>query len=106
MAKTKKIMFGISVAAASLGLVGCGTDESARPPVPTDKECRDWEWSEIEGAWRCDDTSSRHYGGFFYAGRYFQNSKSLNANQSYQSYKNSSSFKSSGFGSGTSSFGG
>ena len=102
MEKTKKVMFGISAAAALL--VGCDdTTTSTRPPKPTDESCRDWEWSEENGVWQCDERRSGHYGAYYYAGRYFQNNAALQSDRSYASYKAQAS---SGFGTGSKSYGG
>ena len=110
MEKTKKLMVGISATALSLTLAGCGNSTSSLPPKPTDKSCNDWDWSEEDGVWRCDESRSGYYGAYYYGGRYYNNKSALHSNSNYNSYKNSSSFKatqsSSGFGSGIKSFGG
>ncbi|MBM7700586.1 glutathionylspermidine synthase [Kurthia huakuii] len=63
MKKTTKIMLGISTTAMSLGLAGCGKE---LPPKPKDQACRDWDWNDELGVWECDETTSRHYGGYYY----------------------------------------
>lgn len=110
MEKTKKLMTGVSATALTLSLAGCGSSNNSLPPKPTDQSCRDWDWSEEEGVWRCDESRSGYYGAYYYGGRFFNNKAALNSDSSYINYKNSNSFKaaktSSGFGSGTKSFGG
>ena len=110
MEKTKKMMVGISATALTLSLAGCGTSTSSLPPKPTDQSCRDWDWSEEDGVWQCDESSSGHHGAYYYGGRYYKNKSALNSSTDYTSYKSSESFKavqsSSGFGSGSKSFGG
>ncbi|KGR85422.1 hypothetical protein [Lysinibacillus odysseyi] len=110
MEKTKKLMAGISATALTLGLAGCGSSSSSLPPKPTDKSCNDWDWSDDEGVWQCDESHSGHYGSYYYGGRYYKNKTALHSSSDYKNYKSSSSFKatksSSGFGSGSKSFGG
>lgn len=101
MEKTKKVMIGISATAALLA--GCSDTTNNLPPKPTDESCRDWEWSEEDGVWQCDESNSRHYGSYYYAGRYFQNKMSLQSNNDYASYKAQAT---SGFGTGSKSYGG
>lgn len=104
-------MIGISATALTLSLTGCAdTSTSSLLPKPTDESCNDWEWSEEEGVWQCDDSHSGHYRSYYYGGRFFNNKNELHSSSSYTNYKNSDSFKagqtSSGFGSGLKSFGG
>ena len=120
MGKTKKVMAGISSTVLMLGLVGCGSDYESQdiPSVPQDTGCTDWEWDMDDGVWECDDNSSGYYGHYYYGGRYYKNKTALHNSNDFISYKNSSSFKgssgtsnssinkSSGFGSGSKSFGG
>ncbi|MER1985138.1 MAG: aminotransferase yhxA [Solibacillus sp.] len=101
MEKTKKVMVGISAAAALLA--GCGTSTTNLPAKPTDESCRNWEWSEEDGVWQCDESRSSHYGAYYYAGRYFQSKSALQSNRDYASYKAKAS---SGFGTGSKSYGG
>lgn len=98
MDKTKKVMVGIS--AAAVLLVGCSETTSTPPPKPPDTSCNDWEWEEEDGVWRCDESTSRSYGGYYYMGRYFQNKAALQSDSGYQQQK------STGFGSGSKSYGG
>lgn len=102
MEKTKKVMVGISAAAVTL-LTGCGATTSTLPAKPTDQSCRDWDWSEENAVWQCDESHSNHYGSYYYAGRYFQNKSALQSSSDYASYKAQAS---SGFGSGSKSYGG
>lgn len=124
--KTKKVMTGISSTALMLGLAGCGSgspDPYAAvdlPPVPDDQNCMDWEWDLDDGVWECEDSNSGHYGHYYYGGKYYSSKPLLYKSKSYSSYKNSSTFKgisstgtskssskvSSGFGSGSKSYGG
>lgn len=110
MEKTKKLMAGISAAALTIGLSGCNSSTSSLPAKPADKSCDDWDWSEDEGVWQCDDSRSGYYGSYYHGGSYYKNKATLHGSSGYTSYKNSSSFKtvksSSGFGSGSKSFGG
>lgn len=62
MEKTKKLMTGISTTALTLSLAGCGTSANSLPPKPTDKGCDDWDWSEEDGVWQCDESGSGHHG--------------------------------------------
>lgn len=107
--KTTKLMAGISATALTLSVAGCGTSSNL-PPEPTDQNCDDWDWSEEDGVWQCDESTSGHGGSYYYGGRYYNDKKELHSNSDYISYKNSDSFKavksSSGFGSGLKSFGG
>lgn len=112
MSKTKKIIAGISSTALAFGLAGCGDDSANLPPVPNDNACDDWEWDDDDGVWECDDENSSYYRHYYYGGSYFRTKSLLYANNAYKNYKSSSSFKggtvkkSTGFGSGSSSFGG
>lgn len=111
MGKTKKVMAGITTTALTLGLVGCGSNSAELPPPPEDQNCRDWEWDDDDGVWECDDRSSGYYGHFYFGGLYYASKSALIKSNAYQSYKNSSSYMggnktSSGFGSGTKSYGG
>jgi hypothetical protein len=110
MSKTKKIVAGISSTALAFGLSGCGTNSADLPPVPDDNACGDWEWDDDDGVWECDDENSSYYGHYFYGGHYYRSKSHLYKNKAFSSYKKSSSFKggkaSSGFGSGSRSFGG
>ena len=110
MEKTKKLMVGISATAVTLSLAGCGSSTSSLPPKPTDKNCNDWDWSEEDGVWQCDESGSGYYRFYHYGGSYYHNKSSLHSSSDYINYKNSASFKttksSSGFGSGSKSFGG
>lgn len=113
MKKTTKVMAGISSTALMFGLTGCGPSVGADlPPVPEGTDCADWEWDMDDGVWECDDNNSQYFGHYFYGGKLFKTKSALFKDQSYLSYKNSSSFKggsvskgSSGFGSGA-KFGG
>lgn len=111
MGKTRKVMAGITTTALTIGLVGCGSNNADVPPPPNDQSCDDWEWDDDDGIWECDDSRSSFFGYYFLAGKYYKNKSSLVKSDAYKSYKNSSSFqggkkKSSGFGSGSKSFGG
>lgn len=110
MEKTKKLMVGISTTAITLSLAGCGSSTSSLPPKPTDQSCKDWDWSEEDGVWQCDESRSGHYGAYYYGGSYYRNKSDLHSSSDYKNYKNSTNFKatqsSSGFGSGSKSFGG
>lgn len=108
---TKKIMVGITMTTLTLGLAGCDSDSGELPPQPNDSSCDDWDWENDEGVWECDDNNSNYYGYYFYAGQYYKNKNALIKSSDYSNYKNSSSFKgggttSSGFGSGSKTFGG
>ncbi|MGN7477693.1 aminotransferase yhxA [Solibacillus silvestris] len=104
MEKTKKLMVGVSATALSFSLAGCGTSTSSLPPKPADQSCHDWDWSEEDGVWQCDESRSGHYGSYYYGGRYYKNKSALQSNNDYANYKSVQS--SSGFGSGSKSFGG
>ena len=111
MEKTKKMMVGISATALTLSIAGCDSSSTSNlPPKPTDESCNDWEWSEEDGVWQCDESHSRHHGSYYYGGRYYKDKSELHSSSDYINYKNSDSFKavksSSGFGSGIKSFGG
>ncbi|WP_332650444.1 aminotransferase yhxA [Lysinibacillus sp. 54212] len=111
MGKTQKIMIGVTTTALTLGLTGCGSSTAELPPQPTDQECRDWDWDDDDGVWVCDDSTSTYRGHYFFGGRYYKDKNSLLKSSDYMSYKNGSSFKggsqtSSGFGSGSKSYGG
>ncbi|MEG0438641.1 MAG: aminotransferase yhxA [Solibacillus sp.] len=110
MEKTKKLMVGISATALTLSLAGCNSSANSLPPQPTDVSCNDWDWSEENGVWQCDESRSGHYRSYYYGGGYYNNKSALHSNNDYQNYKSSASFKtgqsSSGFGSGSKSFGG
>ncbi len=110
MGKTKKLMSGISATAVALTLAGCSTSTSSLPPKPADQSCRDWDWSEEDGVWQCDESRSGHYGAYYFGGRYYKNKTALYNSTDYTNYKSSASYKagksSSGFGSGLKSFGG
>lgn len=100
MKKTQTVMAGISSAALMLGLAGCGSsaqeqydEESDLPPVPDDQSCSEWEWDIDDGVWECEDSSSGHYGHYYYGGRYYSSKPMLNKSQDYMNYKNSASFK-------------
>lgn len=111
MGKTRKVMAGITSTALTFGLAGCGTNNADIPPPPEDESCRDWDWDDEDGIWECDDSTSRYFGYYYFGGLFYASKSSLLRSNAYQSYKNSSSYKgrskgSSGFGSGTKSFGG
>ncbi|MBY0097804.1 aminotransferase yhxA [Mesobacillus maritimus] len=125
MNKTNKVMAGISSTALMLGLAGCGSSSDPYaavdiPPAPEDQECTDWEWDLDDGVWECEDSNSGYYGHYYHGGKYYSSKSLLTKSKSYSSYKNSSTFKgisstgssgssskmSSGFGSGSKSFGG
>lgn len=105
MSKTKLLLTGIVSAAVIVGGVGC-SNQSSRPQAPNDSSCRDWEWDDDDGVWECDDESSSRYGSSYHGGRYYSSKSDLHKNSSYQSYKNSSSFKGGSSGFGSSSKGG
>jgi hypothetical protein len=125
--KTKKVMSGISSTALMLGLAGCGSSTQEPyaagydiPPAPEDQGCSEWEWDLDDGVWECEDSSSGYYGHYYHGGKYYSSKSRLNNSKSYSSYKNSSTYKgisttktstssgkvSSGFGSGSKSYGG
>jgi hypothetical protein len=122
MGKTSKVMVGITSTALMLGLAGCSSNSQSQnlPPVPKDSSCKDWEWDQDDGVWQCDDGGSSHYGHSYYGGHYYKTKSLLRKSKNYLAYKNSSSFKggisasegsssvkkSSGFGSGSKSYGG
>jgi hypothetical protein len=104
-------------------------DDEDIPPIPDDQNCADWEWDLDDGVWECEDGGSRYFGHYFYGGRYFKSKPDLYKYSEYNNYKNSSNFKgksnivhssegtssdsngstskgSSGFGSGSKSYGG
>ncbi len=83
------------VAAMTVSLAACGSD---LPPEPTGTDCDDWDWDEETGTYYCDDDSSAHYLGYYYAGKLFKNKSSLKKSSAYKSY--SKSYQS-GIGSGT-----
>ena len=122
LGKTSKVMVGITSTALMLGLVGCNSKSQEIPPTPGDSSCSDWEWDEDDGVWECEDSRSSYFGHYYYGGLYHKSKSALYKSKDYISYKNSSSFKgsagisdgskngsikkSSGFGSGSKSFGG
>ena len=111
MGKTRKIMLGVTTTALTMGLAGCGSSTAELPPKPTDQACDDWDWDDDQGVWICDDSNSSHRGYYYYGGRYYKNKNALLKSTDYTNYKNSSSYKgggksSSGFGSGSKSYGG
>lgn len=125
MNKTKKVMAGISSTALMLGLAGCGSSQDPYanveiPPAPEDTGCAEWEWDLDDGVWECEDSGSGYYGHYFHGGRYYSSKSNLYKSNSYSNYKKSSSFQgisstgtskssskvSSGFGSGSKSYGG
>lgn len=106
MSKTKKALTGVTSAILVTGMAGCG-DDSNLPPKPASDQCSDWDWDENLGVWVCDDDSSGYYRNYYYGGSFYRNSSALSKSSNYKSYSNSTSFKgSSGFGSGSKSFGG
>lgn len=114
MKKTNKIIAGISTTALAFGLSGCGNDYEDLPPIPEDNACGDWEWESDEGVWECDDRDSGYFGHYYYGGSYYRTSSALHQSKAYSNYKKSKTFKggtsvkkgSTGFGSGSKSFGG
>lgn len=111
MGKTRKVMAGITTTALTIGLAGCGSDQADIPAPPNEEGCSDWEWDEDDGVWECDDRKSSYFGHYYLAGMFFANKSSLKSSAAYKSYQNSPSFKggnktSTGFGTGTNSFGG
>ncbi|MDF2904350.1 MAG: aminotransferase yhxA [Bacillus sp. (in: firmicutes)] len=113
MSKTKKIIAGISTTAFAFGLTGCGNDTDI-PPMPSNNACRDWEWDSDDGVWECDDENSSYFHHYYYGGSFYGTRSLLHKNKGFLNYKNSKSFKggsnykkgSSGFGSGSKSYGG
>lgn len=106
LSKTKKALKGVASAIFVTGIAGCGTDSSL-PPEPESDECRDWDWDDSLGVWVCDDGGSGYYRSYYYGGSYYRNTSALAKSSDYKSYSKSTSFKgSSGFGSGSKSFGG
>jgi hypothetical protein len=89
---------------------------------PDDPNCSGWDWDDEDGIWQCADSESSYYGHSYYGGRYYANKSLLYNSNDFMAYKSSSSFKggmsstggtssdpvkrSSGFGSGSNSFGG
>lgn len=111
MGKTRLVMVGISATALTFGLTGCNSSSADAPAPPNDTDCDDWEWDSDDGVWECDDDRSSHYGHYYYGGKFYSGKSSLLQSTNYKSYKKSSSFAgdsntSSGFGSGSNSFGG
>ncbi len=111
LGKTKKVMIGVSSTALTLNLAGCGGNSADVPPPPDDQSCHDWEWDSDDGVWECDDNDSSYHGFYYFGGRYYKSKSSLLKSSDYKSYKSSSSYMgggktSSGFGSGSKSFGG
>lgn len=112
---------------------GSYTDDDI-PPAPNDQSCTQWEWDLDDGVWECEDSTSTYYGHFYHGGKYYRSKPDLYNSTDYINYKKSSSFKggkgttintspsnsttsssgthsssvkgSSGFGSGSNSFGG
>lgn len=98
------------------------------PPIPEDQSCVEWEWDLEDGVWVCEDGSSSYYQHFYYGGMFYRSKPELYKSTDFLNYKNSSAFKgkgtnvnnsgetssfsnttvksSSGFGSGSKSFGG
>lgn len=106
LGKTRKVMVGVTTTALTLGLAGCGSNTAEGSP-PDDQYCNDWEWDNDDGVWECDDRHSSYYGHYYYGGSYYKDKNSLLKNSSFKSSKSSSSVnKSSGFGSGSKSYGG
>ena len=110
MEKTRKVMLGVTTTALAMGLAGCGSSTAELPPKPNDEACDDWDWDDDQGVWICDDSNSSHR-GYYDGGRYYKNKNALLTSTDYANYKNSSSYKggsksSSGFGSGSKSYGG
>lgn len=102
-------MLGVTATALTCGLAGCGSTSAERPPKPTNEYCKDWDWAKDEGVWVCDETTSTHYGRYYYGGAFYKSKSTLLQDTSYKAYTESKSFsgkKSSGFGSGSSVFGG
>ncbi|OLS40491.1 hypothetical protein [Bacillus sp. MRMR6] len=97
MKKTQWLITGVLTSLMAGTLAGCGQD---LPPTPDDPSCSDWDWDDEQGVWQCDDTTSRHYGHFFYGGMFYRSKSALLNSSAYNSYKSSSSFKG-GFGSGS-----
>lgn len=115
MSKTSLLMKKVSIALtggiAASTLAGCASDDVARPPVPQNDDCNDWEYSESEGVWVCDDSGSHYYHSYYHGGFFYRTKKELHGSSSYKSYKSSSHFagtsKKGGFGRGFSGgFGG
>ncbi|WP_445491660.1 aminotransferase yhxA [Niallia sp. 03133] len=130
MSKTNKVMTGIISTAFLLNLAACNNDTEDEytstqsqniPDPPKDSNCSQWEWDEDDGGWECEDRHSHYYGHYFYGGRYYSSKSDLykssnykkpssSRNSSVQSGSSSETSKSvkrsSGFGSGSKSYGG
>ena len=88
------MMAGVMASLMSVTVAGCSSSSSELPAEPNDSSCRDWDWDEETGTYYCDDSSSRSYGHYYYAGKKFLSKSALSQDSSYASYK-------SGIGSGT-----
>lgn len=114
MGKTRKVMVGITTTALTMGLAGCSSGAANTPPSPpNNKDCDEWDWDQDDGVWECEDSHSNHYGHYYHGGSYYRSKNALLKSKKYIDYKKSSSFQggsskksSSGFGSGSKSFGG
>ncbi len=87
MAKTKKIIAGISSTAMAFALTGCGDDSADLPPVPEDNACNDWDWESDDGVWGCSDENSPYYHHYFYAGQYYRSKNALSIDDDYFKYR-------------------
>lgn len=131
MGKTTKVMTGIISTAFMINLAACNSNSDDEytssqsqniPDPPKDSNCSQWEWDEDDGGWECEDRSSHYYGHYFYGGRYYNSKSALYKSSNYtkpsssnknssvnsgsSSEPNKSVKRSSGFGSGSKSYGG
>lgn len=94
MKKTGKMLAGVSAAIVGFSLSGCGNNnEMANLPKdvqPDTSSCEDWEWDDSEEVYKCEDRRSSNFGMYYFAGRYFNSVSALRGNQSYKTYKSSS----------------
>jgi hypothetical protein len=71
-------------------------DNEGIPPQPNDQNCSQWSWDQGDGVWECQDGGSSYYGHYYHGGRYYRSKPELYKSSEYNNYKNSSSFKGGG----------
>lgn len=100
--KKKEKMFVIGACVVGLlGLQGCSNDKKE----PVVKGCNDMDWDKKTETWVCDDSSSSHYGHYYYGNSFYSSQNKLKSNSGYKSYL-SKGGSSSGFGKKSGFFGG
>ncbi|MGP7818675.1 aminotransferase yhxA [Niallia sp. 01092] len=66
------------------------TTTQKNPDPPSDANCDKWEWDDDDGVWECEDRHSSHYGHYFYGGSYYNSRSALHNSKYYKSPTSSS----------------